>query len=244
MLFQLRKLKHNAGVDDSDYIHALHYVDLQLEKIADINAYDVARLRRIRSALDYLLKVRAVPVATMRKALDAMQHAEYLLSFDVDISHIETDSIVSEDMPTTLHDYMELVLRGDAYIRISNLFKKKRRVLGASGKSAYNKYETLAEGCYEEAVFDLCNVLETDTSKNPNVDFQLICEIERWLDRAVDVRAGFQPDITQEGVPRIKGSKSKFTQTPVKPVVGERLRKYWRQRNALVDAALPLIYEE
>ena len=242
MLFQLRKLKHNAGVDDSDYIHALHYVELELDNIVDITSDELARLKYIRAGLGYLLRKRAVPPSTIRKALDAEQHAEYVRSFDMDISHVESEGDSSGDMPIVLCDYMDMVRKGDKYSRIANLFKKKRHVANQTGKSAYKKYELLAEGCYEEAVCDLCNVLETDRSKNPNVDLQLISEIERWLDRVVNTNHGCQPDITQEGVPRIRGSKSKFSQDAQRPVVGERLRKYWRQRNALVDAALPLLY--
>ena len=244
MLFQLRQLKHNAGVDDSDFIHSLHYVELELDNIADITSDELARLKCIRTGLSYLLRKRAVPPSTMRKALGDEQHAEYVRSFDMDISHAESADYSDGDMPVQLIDYMDMVRKGDKYTRIANLFKKKRRVVSALGKSAYTKYDTLAEGCYEEAVMDLCNMLETDSKKSPYVDYKLIGEISRWLDRPVDTRLGYAPDITQEGVPRVKGSRSKFSLDFAKPVVGTKLRKYWRQRNALVDAALPLIYAE
>lgn len=244
VLFQLRELKHNAGVDDSDYIHVLHYVDLELGNIADITSDELARLKCVRAGLGYLLRKRAVPPATMRRALDAEQHAEYVHSFDMDISHVESEDDGNGEMPLQLYDYMEMVRKGDKYTRIANLFKKKRRVVNGAGKSAYSKYDTLAEGCYEEAVMDLCNMLETDPKKTPYVDIKLVGEITRWLDRPVDTRLGYEPEISQAQVPRVKGSRSKFSLDFAKPVVGEKLRKYWRQRNALVEAALPLIYAE
>ena len=244
MLFQLRQLKHNAGVDDSDYIHALLYVELELDNIADITSDELARLKCIRTGLGYLLRKRSVPPSTMRRALDAEQHTEYVRSFDFDISHVESEDDSNGDMPMQLHDYMEMVRRGDKYTRISNLFKKKRRVKDASGKTAYSKYDTLAEGCYEEAVMDLCNMLETNPKMTPYVDYKLVADITRWLDRPVDTRVGYEPEISQSQVPRVKGSRSKFSLDYAKPVLAEKLRKYWRQRNALVDAALPLIYAE
>ncbi len=244
MLFQLRQLKYNAGVDDSDYVHALHYIDLVTDNIADIKTDELARLKYVRTGLSYLLRKRAVPPSMMRKALDAEQHAEYSRSFDTDISHAETEDDGNGDIPYQLVDYMDMVRKGDRYTRIANLFKKKRRVVNGKGKSAYTKYDTLAEGCYEEAVMDLCNMLETDPLKTPYVDNKLIGEVLRWLDRPVDTRLGYAPDISQEGVPRVKGSRSKFSREWSKPVVGVKLRKYWRQRNALVDAAIPLIYSE
>ena len=244
MLFQLQQLKHNAGVDDSDYIHVLHYVDLVTDNIADITSDELARLKYIRTGLSYLLRKRAVPPSTMRKALDDEQHAEYLRSFDMDISHAESADYSDGDMPVQLIDYMDMVRKGDNYTRIANLFKYKQRIRHANGKTAYSKYETLAERCYEQAVMDLCNMLETDATKNPKADYTLASAITQWLDRDVDTRDGFAPDITQAGVPRVKGSRSKFSLYYAKPVVGTKLRKYWRQRNALVDAALPLIYAE
>ena len=244
MLFQLQQLKHNAGVDDSDYIHALHYVELELDNIADITTDELARLKYVRTGLAYLLRKRSVPPSTMRKALDDEQHAEYVRSYDMDISHVEGADDSDGDMPVQLIDYMDMVRKGDNYTRIANLFKNKQRIRHANGKTAYSKYETLAEGCYEQAVMDLCNMLETDATKNPKADYTLASAITRWLDRDVDTRDGFAPDITQAGVPRVKGSRSKFSLDYAKPVVGTKLRKYWRQRNALVDAALPLIYAE
>ena len=244
MLFQLQQLKHNAGVDDSDYIHALHYVELELDNIADITTDELARLKYVRTGLAYLLRKRSVSPSTMRKALDDEQHAEYVRSFDMDISHVESADDSNGDMPVQLIDYMDMVRKGDNYTRIANLFKNKQRIRHANGKTAYSKYETLAERCYEQAVMDLCNMLETDATKNPKADYTLASAITRWLDRDVDTRDGFAPDITQAGVPRVKGSRSKFSLDYAKPVVGTKLRKYWRQRNALVDAALPLIYAE
>lgn len=244
VLFQLRELKHNAGIDDSDYTHALHYVDLELDNIADIASDELARLKYVRTGLSYLLRKRSVPPSIMRNALGAEQHAEYVRSFDVDISHVESEDNGNGDMPIQLHDYMEFVRKGDKYTRIANLFKKKRRLKDSSGKTAFSKYDTLAEGCYEQAVMDLCNLLETDPKMTPYVDIRLVGEITRWLDRPVDTRVGYEPEISQLQVPRVKGSRSKFSLDFAKPVVGEKLRKYWRQRNALVDAALQLIYAE
>ena len=244
MLFQLQQLKHNAGVDDSDYIHALYYVDLELDNIADISTDELARLKCIRTGLGNLLRKRAVPPSTMRKALDGEQHTEYVRSFDFDVSHVESVDDSIGEMPVQLIDYMDMVRKGDNYTRIANLFKNKQRIRHANGKTAYSKFEALAESCYEDALMQLCSYLETDSTKNPNVDYKLATAIARWLDRDVDTSDGMAPDITQAGVPRVKGIPSKFSLDYAKPVVGNTLRKYWRQRNALVDAALPLIYAE
>jgi len=66
----------------------------------------------------------------------------------------------------------------------------------------------------------------------------------RWLDRDVNPEPGYAPDISASGVPRVRGTKSKYTLIDEDPVVGVRLRKHWRQREALSKAALELLYAE
>jgi hypothetical protein len=61
-LFELRRIKQD-GVDDSDYIHALTYVDLDSEQFIDILPSDVERLRSLTAALAYIVEERAVPPA-------------------------------------------------------------------------------------------------------------------------------------------------------------------------------------
>jgi hypothetical protein len=236
----LRSIK-NEGVDDSQYLHSLTYVELGEDNLRTIPDADVERLRTITTALEYIDAQRSVPEAKMRNALTAEQFEEYVASFDMDISHAERDE--TDDMPWQLRDYCELIRDGDRYTRIANLFQRARK-RDSSGKTARQRYLDKAEGCYEEAVMDLCNWLELDPKRNPMPDHNLAFEIQRWLDRDVSTKDGEGPDIEQQGVPRLRGSKSKYAQMDAKPVIGTRLRKHWRQREALSKAALELIYDE
>lgn len=239
-LIQLRLIKHE-GVDDSQYIHSLHFVDLDNEQFKNITADDVLRLQRISVALKRIVAERAVAERDMRSVLTAEQFDEYIASFDWDMSHAESDE--RDDMPWQLQHYMQKVREGDRYTRIANMFKgsKKR---DARGRTAFGKYEDLAFSCYEEAIMDLCNAIETDPRRSPLPDSELAGEILRWLDRDVNPEPGFEPDNSAAGVPRIRGSRSKYTLIDADPVVGVRLRKHWRQREALSKAALELLYEE
>lgn len=239
-LFELRHVKYE-GVDDSQYIHSLHYADLESEQFTNIDDADVVRLRHITAALKLIVAQRAVPDVKMRSALTAEQYDEYVKSFDWDMSHVECDE--HGDMPWQLVDYMNKVRQGDRYTRIANLFKRSKK-RDVQGRTAFGKYESLAFGCYEDAVIDLCNAVDTDPLRNPNPDHKVAGEILRWLDRDVSNEPGCGPDISAAGVPRIRGSKSKYTLVESDPVVGVRLRKHWRQREALSKAALELLYEE
>jgi hypothetical protein len=239
-LFELRHIK-SEGVDDSQYLHALTYVDLCSEQFVDIAYADIDRLQRITAALKTVVDQRSVPDAKMNSALTAEQYAEYLSSFDWDISHVEHDD--HGDMPWQLVNYMDKVREGDRYTRISNMFKRSKK-RDAQGRTAFGRYESKAFGCYEEAVMDLCNYVDTDQKRNPNADSQIAGEILRWLDRDVNPEPGYAPDISASGVPRVRGTKSKYTLIDEDPVVGVRLRKHWRQREALSKAALELLYAE
>lgn len=239
-LFELRQIK-SEGVDDSQYLHALTYVDLGSEQFVDIAYADIDRLQRITAALKTVVDQRSVPDAKMNSALTAEQYTEYLSSFDWDISHVEHDH--HGEMPWQLVNYMDKVREGDRYTRISNMFKRSKK-RDAQGRTAFGRYESKAFGCYEEAVMDLCNYVDTDQKRNPNADSQIAGEILRWLDRDVNPEPGYAPDISASGVPRVRGTKSKYTLIDEDPVVGARLRKHWRQREALSKAALELLYAE
>ena len=239
-MFELRRVKYE-GVDDSQYIHSLHYADLDSERFTNIDDAELKRLRHITAALKLIVAQRAVPDSKMRSALTAEQYDEYVKSFDWDMSHVECDE--HDDLPWQLVDYMDKVRQGDKYTRISNLFKRSKK-RDAQGRTAFGRYEAKAESCYEDAVMDLVNAIDTDPLRNPMPDSKVAGEILRWLDRDVNPEPGYAPDTTAAGVPRIRGTKSKYTLVESDPVVGVRLRKHWRQREALSKAALELLYAE
>jgi len=177
----------------------------------------------------------------MLTALTAEQHSVYLESFETDISPAESEQ--DEALPVFLVDYAEMLRLGDRYTRTANLFRRSKK-RDMNGLTAFSRYENKAFGYYEEAIAQLVNVLEMDKTKNPFPNPILAGTIERWLDREVKTEAGFEPDVSIEGVPRIRGSASKYCLMKTRQVVGDRLRRHWRQRIALVEAALGLIYTE
>jgi macrodomain Ter protein organizer (MatP/YcbG family) len=240
VLFKLREVK-TGDVDDSQYLHALTYVDLDNETLRQLQSDNEWRLHALGSALDYIVTQRTVPEQKMKSVLTDQQFTAYVESFNWSMSHVEDDQ--SDEIPWQLQEYMQQIRRGDRYTRIANLFKhaKKRDY---NGRTAYQRYLHKAESCYEEAVMDLLNYIDTDPKTNANVDAALAGEILRCLDRDVTAKHGDAPDISASGVPRVRGTKSKYTQVDAQPVIGQRLRRYWRQREALCSAALELLYDE
>lgn len=177
----------------------------------------------------------------MLAALTAEQHSAYIQSFETDISPDESEQ--DEALPVFLIDYAEMLRLGDRYTRTANLFRRSKK-RDMNGLTAFSRYENKAFGYYEEAVAQLVNILEMDKTKNPFPNPILAGTIERWLDREVKTEAGFEPDVSIEGVPRIRGSASKYCLKKTRQVIGDRLKRHWRQRIALVEAALDLIYIE
>ena len=241
MLFDLRAIKCSSSIDDSQYIHQLTYNELRDIPFRLINDTEYASLRLIKAALVSVIAQRAVTKRKMLAALGKELFLEYVQSYDMDISHVENDWSTTESMPSVLCDYMQYVKDGDKYTRLANLFRRSTK-RDAKGKTAFQRMETKAESYYEDAVMLLTNAIDTNPLRNPMPDIQLSNEIQRWLDRDVSCELGFEPDACITSVPRIRGSKSKFAQMSVAPAVGQRLRQYWRQREALVQVALGLLY--
>lgn len=241
MLFDLRAIKYSTSIDDSQYMHQLTYNELRDMPFRELSEAEYAQLRLIKAALVSVIAQRAVPKRKMLAALGKEMFLEYVQNYDMDISHVEGDWFSTDSMPSILYDYMQYIKDGDKYTRIANLFRRSVK-RDANGKTAYQRMDTKAESCYEEAVMLLTNAIDTNPLRNPMPDAQLSNEIQRWLDRDVSCEIGFEPDISITGVPRIRGVKSMFAQVSAAPVIGQRLRQYWRQREALVRTALVLLY--
>ena len=238
-LLELRKIKYE-GVDDSQYIHTLTYLGLTSERFREITVAECLQLERCVAALKTVSIKRIVAEAKLRVLLTNEQYTDYISSFDTDMSHIESKE--DGDMPLELYEYWEQVRAGDKYTRIANMFKRTTK-RDARGRTAFVRYSDIAFGFYEEAVMDLVNALETDPKRNPLPNARIASEIQKWLDRPVSTKDGEGPDISASGVPRIRGISSNFLQVSSTPVVGERLRKHWRQREALANCALELMYD-
>ena len=238
-LLELRKIKYE-GVDDSQYIHTLTYIGLTSEQFREMTVAECLQLERCVVALKIVSVKRIVADTKLRALLTDEQYTDYINSFETDLSHIESEE--DGDMPLELYEYWEKVRAGDKYTRTANLFKRTTK-RDSRGRTAFVRYSDIAFGFYEEAVMDLVNALETDPKRNPLPNARVASEIQKWLDRPVSTKDGEGPDISASGVPRIRGIQSKFSQMSSTPVVGERLRKHWRQREALANCALELMYD-
>lgn len=123
-------------------------------------------------------------------------------------------------MPSVLYDYAELVKRGDRYTRTANLHRRAVR-RDSNGQTASQRFRIKAERCYESAVMLLCNTLESDASRNPLYDPALAAQVQQWLDRDVDARDGFQPEITAEVCHACVGEKANNHKMQIVQLLGK-----------------------
>jgi hypothetical protein len=238
----LRAIKYSA-VDDSSVIHALSYNDLDSEQFVDIDDIAYKLLTRITRALQAVKLQHAVSAKSMQVALTAEQHAFYLDSFKVYMSPEEDAK--GDLMPTLLRDYAEQIKLGDKYAGLASR-QRGRNVQrrDAQGRTAAQRSSYKSEAMYERAIALLISALDYDKSRNPNFNAALAGDVAMWLDRNVSCEPGEQPALDIESVPRIRGSRSQHCLVAAEKMWGPRLRRYWRQREALVNAALQLLYKQ
>lgn len=236
----LQQIKHSANTE-IDSVCAVLYCELKDDSFAELSNKEASRLQQCVRGLKKISAGTIASSSVVKRALTDEQHDDYIKSFDVDFSHTESDE--RDDVPWQLREYIEKVRDGDKYTRTANMFKRSTK-RDYKGHTAYQRYLNKAEGCYEDAVMLLINCIDLDTTRNPNADSKVTGEILRCLDRDVNPEPGSEPDASAQGVPRLRGTKSKYTQVDAAPVVGLRLRKYWRQREALTQAAVQMLYEE
>lgn len=242
MLALLRKLKWN-GADDSQYVHELSYNDLVDQPFREIALQEHRRLHAIEGGLRLLIEQRAVAAGAMKSALTADEHRAYLTSYDTDISPAESDEFDVDDMPRLLTEYAAILRVGDKYTRAANMHRRSKK-RDALGDTAFARNIRKAEGYYERAVMLITTAVDVNPLTNPTPYAALSSQVLRWLDRDVSAEHGHQPDTSATGVPRIAGIKSRYCLVKAAPVSGVRLRKYWRQREALVKASLKLLYDD
>lgn len=239
MIDALRSLKKQE-LAQSDYQTALRYTKLDSASTLLLNSADAKRLGYLHRAALLLAEQRAVPESLLRKALTEEEFRAYIASFDADISHTESGPDL-DAMPVVLMRYHELVIEGDKFTKLAALHRKRSRKYDSNGRTASQRFAYKAESSYEAALIELVNVLDTEITRNPQVNPALAAQVQQWLDREVSVEPEHQPGLCAEEIPRVRGSTSIYTREPA-PMVGVRKRRYWRDFTAVIDACLELIY--
>ena len=237
---QLLRAIKQSDVDDISVVHTLANIELDDEQFVDIEELALIRLKRIVKALRIVQLQHAVSPKSMQSALTSEQLAAYIESFNFSLSPAEDEQ---NAMPSVLRDYAEKIKLGDTNTGLAAMQRgRNAQKRDANGYTSAGRYSHKAESMYESGIALLDTVLDSDVSRNPNYNAATACDVARWLDRDVSCAPGEQPALDIREVPRIRGSSSKYCLIALERMWGARLKRYWRQREALVCAALLLLY--
>jgi len=159
------------------------------------------RLKRLKELLTRLKKGEDITRRDLRSVLTEQQWED----FEQANSYMDVDYTEVVERPQELNAYMEKIKQGDFYhARAESTPVTDRTRRGNNNSTGRQRLYTKAEVCYEDAVMYLCSLLDGN-------DARLAQEIRLWLDRDVDTRVGYEPSIDPQGVPRIRGSRSKHS---------------------------------
>jgi hypothetical protein len=160
-----------------------------------------AKLKRIKELLARLKKGEDITRRDLKSVLTEQQWKD----FEQANSYMDVDYTEVVERPQELNAYMEKMKQGDFYhARAESTPVTDRTRRGNNNSTGRQRLYTKAESCYEDAVMYLCSLLDGN-------DARLAQEIRLWLDRDVDTRVGYEPSIDPQGVPRIRGSRSKHS---------------------------------
>jgi len=206
-----------------------------------IDSFQNKQLAHLVRCLERLEQQKSVPKVLLKQALNQKQFADYIESYNWQISHAEDE--LTEGMPDELIYFARMVKDGDKYNALADRFSKsKNKKRDYLGQTTSERLRNKAEACYEQASMFLNDLLEP----LPDIPFDSARahKVSIWLDRDVGTEHENRSGADCVGTARLRGSKSKYAQKRNAPIWGVRVGKYWRQREAVVKATLLLLYGE
>jgi hypothetical protein len=198
----------------------------------NIDAVAVQKIKRLTQLLD---RLRTTPQRNLvlQQQLDEKQYANYLEQLKQP-NNIR-DLLLQDGLPDVLVHYQTLITAADKLNALAEgAATRKRR--SRSGKTSYT-HRNKAEGIYEQA----CVYLDEQLGV---VDPMTEQQIRAWLDRDFDFSTDGEITIDCIGVARIRGSRSKYSQSDsINTSVERKNATHQCQITAVTVALQEQIYE-
>ena len=198
---------------------------------------ELNKLSKLNDMLEKMLRNKNVSDKQMQSTLTAEEYANYIASLDL-VSH-PAEIMYGDGMPSELSDYNTYVRRADFQ---NNKFEKmhgektfrKKNYTSASITAASNKAESL----YESALERLGEIWGVASHAEQY-------ELQNWMDREIDLEEGANSklSIDCDGIPRVRGSKSKKALDSGLPKLSKRLKRKECQLQSLRSAACAIAFE-
>lgn len=222
------------------------FEDARIEKEYDLHEHtfreiqDVSELNKLSKLNDLLEKMlhhKNVSNIQLRTLLSEQEYTDYITSLEI-MKH-PSEIMYGDGMPSELRDYISYVRRADFQSnKYENMYEQKKY-----GKANYSSQTVVnanykAEGLYESALERLGEIWGI---ASPAEKY----EIQNWMDREIDLDEGAKTMLSTDcnGIPRVRGSKSKNALDSGLPKLSKRLKRKECQLQALRSAACAIAFE-
>ena len=227
---------------ESDYVDAQEqydYVDPNFPLRDCVSATDAARLDCIVELLNLALSGKNIPIAKLKRALTASEISE----FNDSVASVKEQSeiLYGDGMPVHLKSYNKKLNAADLmWARYERM--PTRAAYGSKRKITPSQVEDRAVSLYEDALEDLEETF--GCAERGDWGMEMIDRLHRWMDRSIDFDAGFNrtlaPDV--HSMPRVRGSKSKYTEDSGLPKLSKRIKRQLCALHALLVACCEIAF--
>lgn len=223
--------------DEPDAIPAITWMNLQEREFVELDVQQHLRLSKSIPVLRLLLTNKNATAEQMRAALTPDQYAQYVASFEFEVSHAESEW---ENRPAEIDHYLQLVKLGDFFTGAADRAAKRAKTsrslkrYDSSGRPTSAKLRDKAESHYEDALLYL---------REDCVD--IIVKLQSWFDRELDFdteTSKFYEDAAS--VPRLRGSRSKHCLDKSRNLWGSAKQRFYRQREIISESVYEKLFAE
>ena len=234
-LLLMRQLQVLA--DEPDVMPVICWMELEERDFVELTAQQQKQLPKAIQVLRVLLQNKPATDAQMRAALIPEKYEEYKRSFDVYVTHVEEEW---ENRPAEIDEYLRLVKLGDFFNGSADRVARRAAVskhgkrYAANGRTTSANLRNKAESYYEEALLYLQEECE-DAGKS--------AILQPWFDRDLE----FEPSKTTlsidvVGIPRLRGSRSRYCLDTSRNLWGAQKGKHYRQREVIAETVYSMLF--
>lgn len=222
---------------ESDYVDpemAVTYDASGFVLCDEISAADIVKLGRINSLFEKLLGGSSVS----NQQLQSVIGGEWLHTYQNRLNEIRHNEelIYADGMPVELKRYNEILNQADfTFGRAERMAAKLERGWKYKRETISRAY-TKAESLYERALEDL------EETFGCADDADALHKLNAWMDRDIDFSTNGLLSMDQDGIPRVRGSKSGYAQDAGLPKLSKRLKREESMLMTLLEIACEIAF--
>ena len=199
----------------------------QSEAVAKLDPTE--KKRRLKRLKELFVRLKSGEDITRRDLQNALT-AEQWEEFEYNNQNIDVEEPDSSNRPDELRTYLDLLKKADFYYyRAESTKKTERSRIDHLGRSGRKRLFDTADTYYERAIERLNEIFES-------CDAQTLNEVQAHLDRPWQL--GDSPNLCPNHMPRVRNSRSRFSDSQRRLTKFDLKRKY--KRDAIESAIVAL----